>query len=393
VKALAWLLLAVVVGMALFEVTMQPSGVERVELATVFVVVAALGLAAARSLPRLAASTLSIRRSVVAVAVTAVGIGAAGVLAAAERMFLSSHDLSLLLVVLGFALVASIGFTVAVARPLMADLEAMSGTAARLAAGDLSARTTVDRGDEVGDVARALDSMAAAMETSEDVRRKNEEARRRFLAAVGHDLRTPLASLQAALEALRDGVAPDPGRYLTSMESDVEALNRLVEDLFLLARIEHGSFALETEPIDITELADEAIEVMRPVAHRRGVVLRLDAASRTVATGSPEALSRVLRNVLDNAIRHAPAGTTVVVEVGNGAGASVRVADEGPGFDADFVLRAFDPFTRSDPARSRDTGGTGLGLAIAKGFITALDGEIWAEPGPGGVVALRLPAA
>jgi signal transduction histidine kinase len=166
----------------------------------------------------------------------------------------------------------------------------------------------------------------------------------------------------------------------------------LVDDLFLLSRIDAGSISIASEPVDVTELADEAIEVLRPVAHRAGVSLRLEADHRTVVPGGTEAVSRAMRNLIENAIRHAPTGSEVVVEVRSGTGATVRVLDQGPGFDPGFVDHAFDRFTRADDARSRDTGGSGLGLAIARGFVDALGGEIWAEPGPGGTVTFHLPA-
>jgi signal transduction histidine kinase len=145
--------------------------------------------------------------------------------------------------------------------------------------------------------------------------------------------------------------------------------------------------------VDVSELADEALDTLRPVANREGVRLRLNATGSVVVPAGPEALGRVLRNLVDNAIRHAPHNSEVVVEVRNGTGATVTVVDDGPGFDPGFVDAAFERFTRADPARSRDTGGSGLGLAIAQGFVTALGGEIWAEPGPGGRVGFRLPPA
>jgi signal transduction histidine kinase len=176
------------------------------------------------------------------------------------------------------------------------------------------------------------------------------------------------------------------------MDRDVAALSALVDDLFLLSRLEEGSIAVERGPIDVTELADEAIEVLAPVAASAEVRLELDADRRVVAVGGSEAVSRVLRNLLDNAIRFAPTGSAVTVEVRNEDGASVRVLDAGPGFDTEFVGRAFDRFSRDDPSRERSTGGSGLGLAIARGFVEALNGTIWAEPGPGGCVGFRLPA-
>jgi signal transduction histidine kinase len=391
-RGLLWAVAAIVIGLALFEVTMQPTAADRAQLAVIFTVTAAVGLLATTVLPRLARRWTTIRFTVIAVAVTSFLIAATGLIVAAEQMFISGHDLTLLLVVLGFAFVASVGFAVAVAGPLMWDLDRVANAADRVGDGDLTVRSGVRRGDEIGRVAGAFDAMTDALEDAADQRNLDEESRRRFFAAVGHDLRTPLASLLAAIEALEDGVAPDPARYLHSMERDVAALSALVDDLFLLSRIDSGSISIASEPVDVTELADEAIEVLRPVANRAGVTLRLDADRRTVVPGGTEAVSRALRNLIENAIRHAPPGSEVVVEVRSATGATVRVLDQGPGFDPGFIDHAFDRFTRADDARSRDTGGSGLGLAIARGFVDALGGEIWAEPGPGGKVAFHLPA-
>jgi two-component system sensor histidine kinase BaeS len=393
ITAVLGFLAIVVAGLAWFEVEMQPTAGERARLALVFAAMAAAAALASWALPRWAASSRSVRRTVVVLSATAVVIAAGGILLAATTMFLSSHDLSLLLIVLGVAVLAGIGFALAVSRPWVADLERMSETAGRVAAGDLSARTGVERHDEVGRLAEAIDAMAARLADAAEVREQTEAARRRLFAAIGHDLRTPLASMRVAVEALRDGVAPDPDRYLRSMQHDVEALASLIDDLFLLARIEAGSFEVSASECDIAEVADEAIEVLRPLAHARGVRVRLEAPGRALVVGGSEALGRVIRNVLDNAIRHAPEGTDVTVAVSNGDGATVSVTDDGPGFPADFVDRAFGDFERADPARSREAGGAGLGLAIARGLVAAMDGEIWAEPGPGGRVAFRVPGS
>jgi signal transduction histidine kinase len=320
-------------------------------------------------------------------------IAAVTVGVAAQQMFLSSHDLNLLLVVLVFAVATTVAFAVSVSGDLTRDLEATAGAARRIQSGDLGARTGVIRADEVGTVAETFDRMASELEQRDAERRADERARREFLAAIGHDLRTPLASLRAAIEALEDGLAPDPDRYLQSMDRDVAALSSLVDDLFLLARLEEGSIAMERGPIDVTELADEAIEVLTPVAATAEVRLELVADRRVVAVGGSEAVSRVLRNLIDNAIRFAPSGSAVTVEVRNEDGAAVRVLDHGPGFTPEFVDQALERFSRDDPSRERSTGGSGLGLAIARGFIEALNGTIWAEPGPGGCVGFRLPVA
>ncbi len=375
----------------MFEVTMQPSGSDRLELATIFIIMAAATAAAALLLPMAARRSHNLVVTVFALSLVSLVVVAFGLSVAANRMFISDHDLTVVLIVLGFGLLAALGFAFSASGALTSDLRAMADTTEEVAKGDLSARTNVMRSDEIGQLARGIDEMAVELEEASRVRATEDERRRQFFSAVGHDLRTPLASAQVAVEALRDGVAEDPDRYYASLQRDIGALHSLVDDLFLLARIQAGDMTIESMPTDLTDVADEAMEVLLPMATKEQVNLILDAPSRVVVTTGPEAVSRVMRNLLDNAIRYAPRGSDVTVAVSHEGGASVTVRDEGPGFSREFIDQAFDSLTRADTDRNRDTGGTGLGLAIAKGFVVALDGEIWAEPGPGGTVSFRLP--
>jgi signal transduction histidine kinase len=390
-KTIAAAVVAVAAGMAVLEVVMSPSGTDRLEPLALFTAMAALTVAATRFVPAVAARAGSLSHAVAAVGLIAAGLIAVAVAVGAWRMFLSVHDLHLLSVVLGVAASLSVIFALSVTRPLRDDLAALRRATDNVSHGDLRARTGVTRGDELGATAAALDAMIDRLADAEAQRRHDDDARRALLAAIGHDLRTPLAALQAAIEALQDGLATDPDRYLRSMSHDVDHLRGLVDDLFLLARIEAGELTLEHQAVDLTELADETIEAMEPVARRRHVELRLETAGQVPVVGGPEALGRVMRNLVDNAIRHAPAASRVVVRVLNGDGATVEVIDNGPGFDPEVLPAAFDSFVRADPSRSRDTGGAGLGLAIAKGVIEAHGGNIWALPGPGGRVGFRLP--
>ena len=371
---------------------MQPSSAERAQLLIVFAVMAAsiavLAGLLARRLPRLR----SLRVAVIALAVAAAVVVGVAAAVSARLMFLSVHDLNLLLVALGFGVGLGVVLAVAIADPLAGDLRKIRDTADRVAAGDLEARTGVDRPDEVGAAAGAIDGMVAQLAEVEQERIRSEQSRRNFLAALGHDLRTPLAAMRATVEALEDGLAPDPARYLRAMQSDLDAMNHLVDDLFLLATIEAGKLEVTREPVDLAELADDSIEALQPMAGRKAVRLRLEADGSVTVLGGPAALGRVIRNLVDNAIRYAPADTDVVVRVSNGAGALVEVEDAGPGFPPDLLDSAFEGFVTGDPARARAAGGAGLGLAIAHGVVTAHGGEIWAAPGPGGHVAFRLPA-
>jgi signal transduction histidine kinase len=199
--------------------------------------------------------------------------------------------------------------------------------------------------------------------------------------------------MRAAVEALQDGLTDEPERFLASLVADVGALGRLVDDIFLMARLESGDIDLSTEIIYLTEIADEGIEVLRPLASARGVLPRLEADGRVLAVGAPEAVARVVRNLLDNAVRHSPQGGEVVIRVSNGDPARCTVIDQGAGFSKEFAARAFKRFTRDDASRSRTAGGAGLGLAIARSYVVALGGDIDAEPGPGGRVSFWLPSA
>jgi two-component system, OmpR family, sensor histidine kinase BaeS len=392
-----WLLVAsmaaVALGLAAFELLMDPSPEDRLVLYSVFGGVALIAGAVAVTAPRLAQRARTLRAAVLVPAVAALGVAALAVAASALSMFFDSHDLSLLLVALALGVGLGITLAVAVSRRLTDDLERLTSTARAVGEGDLSMRSGITRRDEVGEVARAMDGMIAALSAAQLERNRQEEARRRLVAAVGHDLRTPLTALRAALEAVRDGLAPDPDRYLEAMVGDVEVLDRLIDDLFLASRLEAGSIELALEEVDLGELVEGAAEALAPVAAERSVGVSVGVGGPVAVRADPVALGRAVRNLLDNAIRHAPADTEVDVDIEkDGGSALVRVRDRGPGFSEDFAARAFDPFTRPDPSRARADGGAGLGLAIARGIVSAHQGTIWIEDGPGGLVAFRIPA-
>jgi signal transduction histidine kinase len=176
------------------------------------------------------------------------------------------------------------------------------------------------------------------------------------------------------------------------MERQVRALSALVDDLQLHSRIVSGTFELNRTRLDLTELADEAMETVRPLAEQRRVKLLLEADHRVILDADGSQLGRVVRNLLDNAIRHAPADSVVLVQIAQSDGAAtLRVIDEGAGFPPEFRERAFEPFTRADEARDLRTGTAGLGLSIAKGIVAAHRGTVGLGDGPGGIVEIRLP--
>lgn len=391
-RAAAALVALLVAALLATEITMRPSAADRWVVLGVFAVSTAAAGAVAWGAAAVARRVTRLRTAVVLAAAGSVSAAAVVVVTAALSMFLSAHDLRLVLVALGLGV--GLGGVVAgsVAASVTGDLHRLREAVRRVAGGAREVRVGLDRTDELGEVARAFDGMVADLDRSERARARTEAARREFLTAISHDLRTPLTSLRAGVEALEDGVADDPRRYLRAMRADVELLGGLVDDLFLLARIESGGLKLRPERLDLAELVDEAVEAVGPHADRRNIGLRVRGDGAVPLSGSARELGRVLRNLLDNALRHAPRGSQVTVTVSRRDGtARVEVADEGEGFAHGFTEQAFGAFTRHDTARSRRSGGAGLGLAIARGLVTAHDGRIWAEPGPGGRVVVELP--
>jgi signal transduction histidine kinase len=306
------------------------------------------------------------------------------VFVASSAMFLSDDVAKLLVILVPAFLIAAV-VTALLARPIAADADRIGDAARRVAGGDLDARTGVSRRDELGDAARLFDEMVERMQ-------RVEQERGLMLSAISHDLRTPLAALRASVEAIRDGIAGDPDRHLAGMEHQLLALSALVDDLNLHSRLVSGTLDMVAVPVDLTEVVDEAIETVRSLADTGDVKLRMDATRRVQVTGDATQLGRVMRNLLDNAIRHAPAGTLVTVGViHEPPTAVVRVTDEGSGFPDEIRSIAFEPFTRADPARDVRTGTAGLGLAIARSIVAAHRGTIEIADQPGGVVEVRLP--
>jgi signal transduction histidine kinase len=356
--------------------TLRERPVASVAAAVALVVLAALGGGALRVLTR---RTRSLRRLVLAITLASIALGAVAALVLGRLMVLDSAAARSALGVLAATAVCAIVLTVVASSPLGRDAQRLEAAVRRLESGDRSGRTGVARADELGHVARALDELGSQLHRLESERSATERERRLMFTSVGHDLRTPLTALRAAIEALADGIAPDPDRYISSMARDVEALGALIDDLFLLATIESGRLDLDLRPVDLAELADEAVEALQPTAGSRRVRVRVHAAGAVRVDGDAKAIGRVIRNLVDNAIRHAPVDSDVGVFVDDRPGPSVRVVDGGPGFPPEFRERVFEPFARPDSSRTRATGGAGLGLVIARGLVEAHGGRMWIE--------------
>lgn len=373
------------------EVVMAPTSPERTRMIAMFVAIGAVTVVVGIAIQEL--TRRSISRRILGATLIGPLVVSASAIVGARSMFISTHDAQFIVILIALATILAVGTVSLLSRPLVNDLARLQGAVTRMEKGDLSARSDIRAGGEVGDLGRSFDAMAERIEHTSDERDRVERERTFMLASLSHDARTPLTAMRVAVEALQDGMAPDPERYLHSIEQDLRAVEGLIENIFLLGRLDAGQVEVELESIPLTDLAEMALESMEPLAASAGVSLAIDAQAEVVVEASVLEALRVLNNLVSNAIRHSPEGGTVWIVVTNDESPQIHVLDEGPGFSKEFLPDAFDQFTRADPARDRAHGGAGLGLAVARGLVEKLGGSIWAFPGPGGKVGFSLRAA
>jgi signal transduction histidine kinase len=305
----------------------------------------------------------------------------------AAMMFISKHDLLLLAALLSYAAIPALFAAFALAGSITGGLARLTDAVGRMANGETGVRVEVGTADEVGALGAAFNSMAARVEAADRQRRETDEARRALLAAVSHDLRTPLAAIRVMLEAIEDGVVEDlqtVERYHHAMQAEVSRLSTLIDDLFELTRIEAGALRLTMERMDISDLFAETMEAMRAEADRAGVAFSVELApDLRPLTADTQLVYRVLRNLITNALRHTPPDGSVTLRADEmGEAVAITVADTGEGIAAEDLPHVFERFYRGDKSRSRAGGGAGLGLAIARGIVEAHGGSIRVESAP-----------
>jgi len=300
-------------------------------------------------------------------------------------MFKDTGDLHLLILLLVCFMVISLGLGTIIAVGLAGHLNALREAARSVAEGRFDTRVEVPSGDELSELANAFNRMSAELGTSFARERAVEQGRRDLVAAISHDLRTPMASIRAMLEAIEDGVVSDPAtvhQYHVAMREQVNRLNRLIDDLFELSRFDSGSLEPRVSAVDLNELVAETVDSLRPSAEQKGVDLLVDpAAGSSSASADADQVQRVLANLVHNAIRHTPQGGSIHVGVHpNQREWAVVVEDSGEGIVDVDIDHIFDRFYRGEKARTHtNDAGAGLGLAIAKAIIEAHKGRIWAE--------------
>ena len=296
-----------------------------------------------------------------------------------------------LLVAMAAAALTAFAVSLLVARRLVRPVAAMAAAATRIAAGRNDVRVSASGlGAEFEALGRSFDEMAAALAATERVRAD-------LLRDVAHELRTPLATIRAYVEGLADGVVTPDALTAATLEAELDRMQRLVGDLDTVSRAEERQLDLHLRPVVPADLVTAAVEAARPSFTSKGVGLaaRVEPGTPPVLADA-DRLHEVLANLLDNALRHTPAGGQVTVAAQSREGeVELVVRDNGEGIPSDQLPRVFERFYRVDAGRSRTRGGSGIGLTIARALVEAHGGRIRAEsagPGTGAAFAVTLPA-
>ncbi|MEV4561853.1 HAMP domain-containing sensor histidine kinase [Kitasatospora sp. NPDC049285] len=371
-------------------------------------VFAALGAAAA-GLPGFAAIRLLRRRSLAVmlftVAVVSVLAVTSGTFAVAQAMFLSHHDLGVVITVLCMASVVALLTAALLGRQLVAGGRALAAAARTVGSDRGFAPPERPLGRELAQVSAELAATSARLAESRAREQALDASRRELIAWISHDLRTPLAGLRAMAEALEDGVADPPERYLSRMRTEVERLTGMVDDLFELSRIQAGALSLSLSRVSVYDLVDDALAGAHPLAQQRGVRLEgRQIVAAPIEVDSRE-ITRVIGNLLVNAIRSTPQDGVVAVSARREDDEVVlSVTDGCGGIPEPDLPRVFETGWRGTsartprPAADGPTGtadsGAGLGLAIVRGIVEAHAGRARVHNVTGGCCfEITLPAA
>ena len=315
------------------------------------------------------------------------GIAPAG---EAEQAFLNAFQSALWLAVVVAVLVAII-LAILLSRLFTRPMRQLATAAGKIASGDLSQRIISDSKDEVGETSTAFNAMAEQLE-------KKEISRRQLTADIAHELRNPLSIIQGNLEAWLDGVIEPKPEQIASVYDETVLLSRLITDLKDLSLAEAGQLKLHPSPADIKEIIASEISNIRNRFEGKNVSVHTDVSSSLpLALIDSDRIRQVLHNLLDNALRHTPAGGTIeIAATADSPGwITVRVSDSGSGIHPDDLPYVFDHFYKADRSRQRGHGGAGIGLAIVKQLVEAHGGKARVESqlGKGSSFYFTLPTA
>lgn len=265
-------------------------------------------------------------------------------------------------------------------RFLLKPLERMSFAAREIAAGDWDVQLPSSRIAEIAEVRDGFEVMVNGLQKSHQKQAELEEERRFVIAAVAHDLRTPLFALRGYLDGLEQGIAQSPEKitkYVAVCKEKSAQLDRLVEELFTFTKMEYLETQLNTKTIDLKNILRKSIDSLSPLARQKHISIANHPGDDCIINGDTHLLERAMNNLLDNAVRHTPSYGEIVVQCyKDGNKVKFTIRDTGPGFSSDELQRVFEPLYRGEISRNRSTGGSGLGLTISQRIIRRHGGEL-----------------
>lgn len=294
-------------------------------------------------------------------------------MAHSQALYITAVNWALLWAVLGTGIFALI-LTWVLTRGILHPVEALTAAVHRMTQGDLKQRVQVTSRDEIGELAHSFNVMA-------DNLARAEQARRHMVSDVAHELRTPLSNIRGYLEAMQDGVVERSCEAINSLHEEALLLNRLVDDLQLLALADSGHLPLVRQPTQLGEVVEKAVQVASHKVNGSGIHFSADVEKELPTLDvDAERIGQVLRNLLNNAFTYTPQRGVIAVDAHRHNGSiEVSVFNTGEGIASEHLPYLFDRFYRADKSRTRATGGSGLGLAIVKQLIEAHGGSVWAE--------------
>ena len=359
-------------------------------------VIGALGLLVLRL-----ARTTSMMLQLCVIVLAAILSVAAGMVAVAQAMYISSHDLVVTVWVAGVSAIVSLAIAVILARTFTRRSNRVRLLAQALGEGkqidaDAAPRDTGELGALASELALTSRKLGEAREEVATI----DASRRELVAWISHDLRTPLAGLRAMAEALEDDLADDPQRFHRQMRSQVDRLSAMVDDLFELSKIHSGTLSLSMEPVSLYDLVSDAVAELGALATSRSVRLVETGGSDHTIVGDPRELARVIGNLLINAIEHSPSGSQITVSTSRADNGDVllTVEDSGGGIPENDLSKVFNAGWKATSSRTPEqlwgrSAGAGLGLAIVQGIVEAHSGGISVQNIPGGCrFDVRLPS-
>ncbi|MGG1662471.1 ATP-binding protein [Brevibacillus sp. NRS-1366] len=280
-----------------------------------------------------------------------------------------------------------------ISRPL----RTIERTAAEIGRGNYAERVQVDTSDEIGDLAHTINTMAEKLEKVEQERHHLEQVRNDFLANVSHELRTPLTAMQGFLEALQDGLVEEEEarqKYYAVMYTETMQVNRLVDDLMDLMKLENNEVNLAKFPVDVGEVINKVAFSFRAEAEEKGIQMVVDVVDELPRIyADKDRIAQILKNLVKNAVKFTEKGEIRLTAKSEEKWVRIQVVDTGIGIAADDLNRIWERFFKVDRGRSKNNKGTGLGLAIVKELVELHDGEwnVESMPGHGSTFTVWIP--